>query len=107
MKTILAIAALTAILSHTACDQKPVQAQAKPEQSPITHHFEPLDYTGGNLAIDAATGQKCRTWVWECAPHKGEIVVPYNAPIYGMYCRDIVNMPTCDQIASLANNPWR
>ena len=81
------------------CDQNPVAAQPQPKPAKIVHHFEPVPYTEGDLAIDTATGLKCKTWEWVCVDKKGA-VAPVGTQMYGMYCRDLATMPTCYQVAA-------
>jgi hypothetical protein len=108
MKSILAgILALVLTFGLTACDQPPVQAQAQPKPQPakVAHHFEPIPNTRGDLAIDTATGLKCKTWEWGCTLPESfndtQGLDRWNkTPIYGMSCGDLIDLPSCEKLAS-------
>lgn len=96
--------AMAFLFSCTGCDQLEQNAspkKAQPEQQRITHHFEPVAKSNGNLAVDTATGRMCKTWDWECTNR--DFKNPYTgkwqeAQSYGMACSAIDTMPTCEQL---------
>ena len=128
MKNSLRAILLICVLSGCETEQRS-QQQQPPQPQPVAqphvvHTFAPLPYTGGNLAIDNSTGQKCRTWDWSCgcyskateAYDRATKAVESNdsdqslkaaregdklwdqcekTMIYGMACADIRELPTC------------
>ena len=128
MKGTLCAMLLVCVLSSCSTEQNPPpQPQPKPVEQPrIVHTFEPLPYTGGNLAIDRATGQKCRTWDWQCGCYSNiqedfnkksanlrigtdaysklaserdrELARCAESEWYGMRCDGIDALPTCDSL---------
>lgn len=137
MKSILCAILLILLLSGCETEQtshhQPQQQTATPksfvpdaERPHIVHTFEILPYTGGNLAIDRATGQKCRTWDWACGCYTtimeafnkrtAKLAVSSDAylrlalqrdrqldqcndrSMYGMRCDIIGTLPTCDSL---------
>ena len=134
MKIILLISSVI-ILWQNGCDTKqtpeqqqpPQQQQPKQQPQPrITHKFELVPYTNGDIAIDQTTGQKCRTWDWACGCYsaifdnynkKTEKLTPGSAayvkaseeftrqlakcdesPMHGVRCDAIQNLPTCESL---------
>jgi hypothetical protein len=56
----------------------------------------------GNLAVDTATGQMCKTWDWYCT--KPTYYNPYTKKTednvsYGISCSAVATMPTCKSIS--------
>jgi hypothetical protein len=98
--------ALMSAIVLTGCDD--LQQQAKPEvkQEPpptkVVHHFDPISRSEGNLAVDTATGQMCKTWEWVCT--KPTYYNPRTKQFedlssYGMSCSAIATMPTCKSLS--------
>ena len=113
--------------------QQPQQPQRPPvvEHQRVVHTFEPLPYTGGNLAFDRTTGQKCRTWDWMCGCYSA-ILHDFNSKtahldhdssaylqlslredkdldkcddsvVNGMRCEDAKDLPTCESLQKETN----
>lgn len=68
MKRARSLVLLTS-LCLLACDdfqQKDKPKEPDPPPPRIVHHFDPIARSEGNLAVDTATGQMCKTWDWAC-----------------------------------------
>ena len=117
---------LICLLSGCMTQQNPPPQQKPVEQPRIAHTFEPLPYTRGDLAMDRATGQKCRTWDFECGCYSNirndfdkksanlkvgteaysqleskrdkELVQCAESQWYGMRCDGIDALPLCDTL---------
>ena len=102
MKRILIL--LTSLGLLVACDDlQPKDKPKEPEPPPrLVHHFDPITRSEGNLAVDTATGQMCKTWDWACT--KPSYYNSYTKEwvensAYGVSCTAIGNMPTCESIS--------
>jgi hypothetical protein len=124
MKGMLCVAILVCVLVGCDTEQhQPQPQQPSPQaQQPVApkkvHSFKPLPYTGGDLALDESTGQKCRTWDWNCGCYSRasdklaksdtsyeasqrylkEIDACDGSSLYGMRCDAIGSIPTCDKL---------
>ncbi len=108
MKSPVIALALLLIFGLAGCDQlqpttKP--AEAPPQQQPRReHHFDQIARSEGNLAVDTATGQMCKTWEWVCGTDGDTFYNPNTKKVqertsYGITCAAIRTMPTCESIS--------
>jgi hypothetical protein len=143
LPTAFLIMSLLMSLSLVGCDElaqqlggkQQSQQQSQPDKAPekphVVHAFQPLAYTGGDLAIDQTTGQKCRTWEFGCEcyytiisdyskrsmkqhgeigrltaeRYKQKVEQCNKRLLYGMACEDIENLPTCNEFGGQINHP--
>ena len=99
-----ALVLLIALSLLVACDElqtkdKPKQAEPPPR---VVHHFDPIARSEGNLAVDTATGQMCKTWDWACAKpgyYNNYTKEWVENSSYGVDCSAIASMPTCKSIS--------
>jgi len=100
IKSALLVLAMVGLLG---CDEMESKKQPEPAPAPrVVHHFDPITKSEGNLAVDTATGQMCKTWEWACT--KPTFYNPYTKETqdnlaYGISCAAIADMPTCKSIS--------
>jgi hypothetical protein len=99
------LVALMSAIVLTGCDDLQQQAKPQVKQEPppkVAHHFDPIARSEGNLAVDTATGQMCKTWEWACSkptyynPRTKQVEDTYD---YGISCASIDSMPTCKSLS--------
>ena len=86
-----------------ACDELQDKPKELPSPPRVVHHFDQVTRSEGNLAVDTATGQMCKTWAWACV--KPQYYNNYTKEwvdnsAYGVNCTAIANMPTCESISN-------
>jgi len=72
------------------------------DQECVVHHFDQVPKSEGNLAVDTATGQMCKTWEWACAKpgyYNNYTKEWVENSSYGVNCAAIATMPTCESIS--------
>jgi hypothetical protein len=99
-----ALILLTSLGLLVACDE--LQPKDKPKEpeppSRVVHHFDPIARSEGNLAVDTATGQMCKTWDWACTKpgyYNNYTKEWVENSAYGVNCSAITSMPTCESIS--------
>jgi hypothetical protein len=99
------------LLALAGCDEQQstnkastAQVSTAPQPPRREHHFEPIARSQGNLAVDTATGQMCKTWQFVCATDGDTYYNPYtkryeNRMSDGIACSAIRTMPTCESLS--------
>lgn len=99
----LLVALMSAIVLTGCDDPQQSKSPVKPEPPPrVVHHFDPIARSEGNLAVDTATGQMCKTWEWVCPNptyYNPRTKLYEDVSSYGMSCSAIATMPTCKSLS--------
>jgi|HubBroStandDraft_2_1064218.scaffolds.fasta_scaffold16163_4 hypothetical protein len=99
----LSVALMSAIVLTGCDDLQQAKPPVKPDPPPtVVHHFDPIARSEGNLAVDTATGQMCKTWEWACTKptyYNPRTKQFEDVSSYGISCSAIENMPTCKSLS--------
>src|ERR1022692_2034317 len=102
IKVALLILTMTGFLGCDDLQRTKTEAKQPDPPPKVVHHFDPITRSEGNLAVDTATGQMCKTWDWYCAKptfYDRNTKQTEDSQSYGISCAAVAHMPTCKSIS--------